>query len=131
MQCSSMNRRIGDALIETSGLAKTWNGYPQSRSISAGLLIIRSRRSAFSAGPDQVTPFQCGRKSVASLRNRSFASQGAGRFRTMSDQHCLARLDMAFSLTVTDATDIRKKSLSFNIIQAVQQLRDNGGPGSS
>lgn len=31
MQCASMNRRIGDALVETSGFAKTWNGYRQSR----------------------------------------------------------------------------------------------------
>lgn len=31
MQCASMNRRIDDALVETSVFAKTWNGYRQSR----------------------------------------------------------------------------------------------------
>lgn len=41
----------------------------------------------------------------------------------------ISEIGLDASTTVTDVTDVRKKSLSFNAFQAFQQLGDNGGPG--
>lgn len=41
----------------------------------------------------------------------------------------ISEIGLDTSITVTDVTDVRKKSLSFNEFQAFQQLGDNGGPG--
>lgn len=132
MQCTSMNRRIGDALVETSRLAKTRNGYrpaPPNLGRSAPDSDNQERTFRFfgRSRPTHAVPMRPRERRLTS--KPSFASQGAGRFRTMPDQHCLAKLDTGFSPTVTDVTDARKKSLSFNVFQAFQQLRDDGGPG--
>lgn len=41
----------------------------------------------------------------------------------------ISEIGLDASTTVTDVTDVCKKSLSFNAFQAFQQLGDNGGPG--